>query len=211
VYLLPHTQPASPVSRVLPRQVPVDQAGGLLSRRNESDEVARHAPTGFPAVTRLNRMGRRFSSHGHLISRASGSGKLSTVGEIPAACLTAPLPSASAFLPTLRRARALHRRPFIYLLHRTIISTVSAAACFTEPPNIGAASEDAPFPFGRSPQAALIVRFTERTVSAGGLSAPCFVSSLSTQFCSHCIENARSPQTALQLTASTSRARSMLA
>jgi hypothetical protein len=57
---------------------------------------------------------------------------------------------------------------------------VSAAACFTEPPTFRAASEDAPLPFGRSPQAALIVRFAERSVSAGRLSASCFVSPLST-------------------------------
>jgi hypothetical protein len=125
-------------------------------------------------------MGRRFSNHGHLISRTSGSGKLSTVGVIPAACLTAPLPSASAFLPALRRARALHRRPFIYLLHRTIISTMSAAACFTEPPAFRAASEDAPFPPAALHKPPGSCASPSGSVSAGRLSASCFVSSLST-------------------------------
>jgi hypothetical protein len=37
-----------------------------------------------------------------------------------------------------------------------------------------------PFLFGRSPQAALFARFAERSVSAGRLSASCFVSPLST-------------------------------
>jgi hypothetical protein len=41
-----------------------------------SDQVRRGGsgtlPTGFPAAARLNRMGRRFSSHGHLISRTCG-------------------------------------------------------------------------------------------------------------------------------------------
>jgi hypothetical protein len=57
---------------------------------------------------------------------------------------------------------------------------VSAAACFTEPPIFRIASEDALFPIGRSPQAALFARFAERSVSAGCLSALCFVSPLST-------------------------------
>jgi hypothetical protein len=68
------------------------------------------------------------------------------------------------FCRALQRALGLCRRPFICLLRRAALSTVSAAACFTELPTIRVASEDAPLPIGSSPQAAF-ERARQRTGS----------------------------------------------
>lgn len=72
------------------------------------------------------------------------------------------------------------------MLHRSVITSASVAACFIEQPIIHIASEDAPLPFGRPPQAAF-----ERVRQRAGrstvrLSAFCFTALCSQQRPSGC-------------------------
>ena len=117
-------------------------------------------------------MGRRFSSHGHLISRTSeirqtlhsrhnSSSLFHGAFALGTGISTGASPSSSA----PQAAVYLSASPNDQLGN-------DCAACFTEPPAFHAASEDAPLPFGRPPQAASIARFAERTVSTDDLSAP---------------------------------------
>jgi hypothetical protein len=147
--------------------------GGLSRPRNQLRHFdicdSASAPEPHASMTYRVLLGRR-NTLTHDSSSLYQSASALRIGISAGASTSVSAPQAAVYLSASSNdhLHSVCRR----LLHRTA--------------ELRVASEDAPFPFGCSPQAALIVRFSERTVSAGGLSAPASFRRSPRTFCSHC-------------------------